>query len=208
MIEKNKKYVDPEELERKERADRFAKIWWKSRANMGVSQEYMALGLGVSRKTIQNWERGVSAPSFFQGTEWFRVLGVNPLPYYFAYVFPEEMDGIKGSDSDDKIDKALKELIDNLPRDGKRRLLYMLYGSHGSSPRALLNLINAHLQTPLKDRIVQAAMIVENYEIEKELGNIVSPENIQPDIDMVKNAMNKARDVVRNHQDGYMLDGE
>ena len=56
MIEKNKKYVDPEELERKERADRFAKIWWKSRANMGVSQEYMALGLGVSRKTIQNWE--------------------------------------------------------------------------------------------------------------------------------------------------------
>lgn len=40
-----------------ERVKRFAKIWWKSRADAGKSQEFMALSLGVSKKTIQNWEK-------------------------------------------------------------------------------------------------------------------------------------------------------
>ena len=39
------------------RATRFAKIWWKSGPTLENPQEFMALGLGVSKKTIQNWEK-------------------------------------------------------------------------------------------------------------------------------------------------------
>ena len=64
------------------RKKRFAEIWWKSRADAGMTQERLAVELGVSRKTIQNWESGATSPSLYQGTEWFRALGLNPLPYY------------------------------------------------------------------------------------------------------------------------------
>ena len=56
-----------------ERVKRFAQIWSLSRADTGKTQEYMANGLGVSKKTIQNWEKGASAPDLFEGSEWFRV---------------------------------------------------------------------------------------------------------------------------------------
>lgn len=198
---------DIEERERIERAKRFSKIWWRSRADAEVSQEYAAIGVGVSRKTIQNWEKGISSPNLFQASEWFNVLGLNPLPYFLDYIFPEKVDGIKASDDDKRIDETLNHLIAQLPMSGKRQLLYMLYGNHGSSPNAVLNLMNAHLQTPLKDRIVHAAMIVENYELEKMLGNLVSPNNVKPDVEMIKKSMDNARTTVEKHRSGYHLIG-
>ena len=196
---------DIEERERIERAKRFSKIWWRSRADAGVSQEYVAIGVGVSRKTVQNWEKGISSPDLFQASEWFNVLGLNPLPYFLDFIFPQDVDGIKGNDEDKRIDEALKQLIEQLPAAGKRQLLYMLYGNHGSSPKAVLNLMNAHLQAPLKDRIVHAAMIVENYELEKMLGNLVCPSNIQPDIKMLRTSMENARTTVEKHRSGYHM---
>lgn len=196
---------DIEERERIERAKRFSKIWWRSRADAGVSQEYVAIGVGVSRKTVQNWEKGISSPDLFQASEWFNVLGLNPLPYFLDFIFPQNVDGIKSKDEDKRIDEALKQLIEQLPAAGKRQLLYMLYGNHGSSPNAVLNLMNAHLQAPLKDRIVHAAMIVENYELEKMLGNLVCPSNIQPDIKMLRTSMENARTTVEKHRSGYHM---
>ena len=201
----NNNIEDIEEKERVDRAKRFSKIWWRSRADAEVSQEYVAIGVGVSRKTVQNWEKGISSPDLFQASEWFNVLGLNPLPYFLDYIFPEKVDGIKASDEDRRIEEALTHLISQLPASGKRQLLYMLYGHHGSSPNAVLNLMNAHLQTPLKDRVVHAAMIVEDYELEKSLGNLVSPANVQPDVKMLRISMDNARVTVEKHRSGYHL---
>lgn len=197
--------MDIEEKERIDRAKRFSKIWWRSRADAGVSQEYVAIGVGVSRKTVQNWEKGTSSPDLFQASEWFNVLGLNPLPYFLDFIFPQEVDGIRGNDEDKRINEALRQLVEQLPAAGKRQLLYMLYGNHGSSPNAVLNLMNAHLQAPLKDRIVHAAMIVENYELEKLLGNLVCPSNVQPDIGMIKTSIENARATVEKHRSGYHM---
>lgn len=201
----NNNIEDIEEKERVDRAKRFSKIWWRSRADAEVSQEYVAIGVGVSRKTVQNWEKGISSPDLFQASEWFNVLGLNPLPYFLDYIFPEKVDGIKASDEDRRVEEALTHLISQLPASGKRQLLYMLYGHHGSSPNAVLNLMNAHLQTPLKDRVVHAAMIVEDYELEKSLGNLVSPANVQPDVKMLRISMDNARVTVEKHRSGYHL---
>jgi DNA-binding XRE family transcriptional regulator len=79
-------------VDRAEKAKRFAEIWLKSRAEAGISQETMAMELEVSKKTIQNWERGLSSPSAFQVFEWFEVLGLNPIPYLLAYQYPQDID--------------------------------------------------------------------------------------------------------------------
>ena len=105
-----------------DRVKRFAQIWSLSRADTGKTQEYMANGLGVSKKTIQNWEKGASAPDLFEGSEWFRVLGINPLPYYLAFLYPWMFDGIKPDDNDEEIEQALLFLVKNMTQVEKRQL--------------------------------------------------------------------------------------
>lgn len=198
-----KEQLDPIEQERIDRLRKFSDIWMRSRADAGVSQEYLANEIDVSRKTVQNWERGISSPTFFQGTEWFRVLGLNPIPYYLEYLFPDSMKNVGTEEDEKKITEALLELINSLPKDGKRRLLYLLYGDHGSSPNSVLNLLNAHLQTPMSDRIMHANMILSNYELEAEMNNLSRPDHIQPDTELLHKSISCAKTAVLNNQSGY-----
>lgn len=185
-------------------AERFSRIWWQSRYDAHVTQEKLALGLGVSRKTIQNWEKGISSPTLFESMEWFRILGLNPMPYFLSYLFPDDVGDIKGSDGDDKIEDALSVIVDQLPPTAKRQLLYILLGNHGSSPTAVLNLMNAHLQSPMRDRISQAVHITENYELSKAMGSIVRPDNIQPSVELLHASIESAKEAVINGQKGYI----
>ena len=180
-------------------------IWRQSRYDAGVSQEFLANHIGVSRKTIQNWENGVSAPDFNQSSKWFEALGINPLPYFLGYIYPENMGNISAKVSDERIGSALKEIIDDLPAEGKRQLLYLFYGDHGSSPRAVLNLITAHLHLPMRERIAQADIIVDSYEMDEATGNLVGMDHIQPDIPLVKKAIAKAKEAVVNGAQGYQV---
>lgn len=191
------------EENRIERAQRFSKIWSQSRADCGVSQEYLAMGLGVSKKTIQNWEKGVSSPSFFQGTEWFHLLGLNPLPYYFQFVFPNAFAEDINPDDNESIEYALKQLIDTLPTNGKIQLLYLFYGEHGSSPYSVLQMLTAHLQVPMKERVSHASIIMQDYEMEKELGNLTCPDDVQPDLDLLRTALNQGKKAAIKKQTGY-----
>lgn len=188
---------------RSERLERFANMYRKSRAEIGMSQEKLAMELGVSRKTIQNWEMGISSPSFFQSSEWFRVLGVNPLPYYFDFVFPNEPGGKDMTISDDEVEKRLIEHIQNMPSNGKRALLYALYGEHGSSPMAIFQLLLAHLHCPMKDRVGHASLIMANYMMEKSVGGLVGTNHILPDEELLKESIEKGIDAVMNNSTGY-----
>lgn len=134
------------------------------------SQEHMAFELGVARKTIQNWENDVTSPSIDQAINYYKTLGLSPIPYLFRYVFPD-------TENDDKSKREeLKNLVELLPDKGVEQLLNLLKGEHGSSPRAVLDLVSAHLETPMKDRIMNASIIIKNYEMavikNKQIGNI------------------------------------
>ena len=94
-----------------ERAKRFSKIWWQSRADSGKSQEYMALGLGVSKKTIQNWEKGITSPDLFQSSEWFRLLGLNPLHYYLEFLYPDAFAHFLKADDPDAAAQIAEAII-------------------------------------------------------------------------------------------------
>lgn len=187
----------------KDRAVRFAKIWEKSRADAGKTQEYMAKGLGVSRKTVQNWEKGETSPDLFMGSEWFRVLGLNPLPYYLAFVYPEKFEGVEPSDSDEIIDQAIMTLVKNSTVREKRELLFLMGGKHGSSWYSLLQMFTAHCHTSLKSRVNAARLIVDNYEMEEETGELICEENIHPDIAMLKRAIEESKKSVANGDLGY-----
>ncbi len=164
-----------------------------SRNEAGKSQEYMALELGVTRRTIVNWENDVSEPTVSQSIAWYKLVNKNPIPYLLQTVYPD-MDKISAKDEDERILTALMQLINDLPAQGVRQLMYLFFGDHGSSPRAVLQMITAHLQTPMKDRIAHGQLVATNYEIAKRTGTLARPDHIQPDLDCLIQAIEDAKE--------------
>lgn len=183
---------------------RLARMLMLSRAESGMSQEKVALELGIAKKTVQNWERGVSAPTLPQAIGWFRVLKVPAMPYFLQFMFPD-IEGIGSKDSDEKIKKELLTLIEELPPEGIRQLMYLFYGNHGSSPRGIMNMLTAHLQSPMKDRYSHAVTILEDYKISHEKSNTTKPEHVQPNIPLLEEAIKNARESIINDKENYML---
>ena len=174
----------------------------KTRNESGKSQEYMAFELGVTRRTILNWENGVSEPSASQAIIWFKLVNKNPIPYLLQVTYPD-MDKISHKDDDAKILTSLMQIINDLPAEGVRQLMYLLFGNHGSSPRAVLQMITAHLQTPMKDRISHGQLIATDYEIAKRTDKLANPDNIQPDFDYLNAAIATAKIAVENNAKEY-----
>jgi len=182
--------------------DRFAEMWRRSRDDSGLTQREVAQRLGVSRTTIQNWESGYSCPTQLEGFQWFRALGLQPFPYYLALLYPE-FDGINADVDDQQINDALCRVIHDLPADSKRKLLYVLYGDHGSSPMAVLELITAHLQTPLRARLNVAETVRTNYEMAEAQDMLSRPEHIQPNVSLLNAAYDSAKTAVKQGRGAY-----
>ena len=175
-----------------------------ARNEVGLSQEEIAFRLGVARRTVQNWESGRSEPTIGQAMEWFQILGKSPIPFLLQVLIPC-FEHISGEDEDEKLREAMHHLVDELPPEGVRQLLYFFYGDHGSSPRALLQLVTAHLQTPMKDRVTQARVIAHNYEIAKKKGMVARPDHIQPDLAFLKDAIEAGEDAFLRDAEEYSL---
>lgn len=178
-----------------------------ARNESGKSQEAMAFELGVARRTIQNWESGKSEPTIGQTIRWFQLVDKSPIPFLLQTVIPS-FDRISGNDSEEKIREAMWTLVDELPEEGIRQLLYLFYGDHGSSPRAVLQLITAHLQTPMKDRVTQAGVIVHNYEMAARKGTIARPDHIKPDEEFLKKAIKAGEEAVLRDAKEYTINSE
>ena len=188
---------------RVDRVKRFSKIWWQSRADKQKSQEYMALSLGVSKKTIQNWEKGISAPDLFQSCEWFRALDLNPLPYYYAFLFPDTFGTPGAFENDQKIDQALSILIQQLSKEEKQQLLFIMAGRHGSSWHSLLQMFTAHCHTSMQARVTAARVILENFEMEEKTGALACPECVQPDLAVLRAAIDQGKHAAQNGEASY-----
>lgn len=187
--------------------ERFARIWRVSRAQAGISQDAIAKRLGVSKKTVQNWEAGTSCPSQSMGLAWFRACGVQPLPYYLSILYPGFGD-IPANPTDKQVDEYIMKVISGMPARTKRQILYMLSGYHGSSVVGVMEMVNAHLQTPLRDRVNVAQNISTNYTF-AETGNMIRcPKHIQPNMDILNMMIDKGKDAVLKGREEYTTDLE
>lgn len=181
---------------------RFADMWKRSRADSGMSQAEVAKRLGVSKTTVQNWEAGFSCPDQIEGFAWFRALGLPPMPYYLSVIYPDDCDAIRHDRSEENVTKMLIDMIKNLPFDKKKKLLFWLSGEHGSSPFSVLELVIAHLLTPLQSRISTAHTIAMNYTIAKKKGRLSST-RVHPNMEVLQKAIERATEATIGGNLGY-----
>lgn len=185
------------------RLKKFSEVFSESRIHARKSQEWMAFELGKTRRTVQNWESGRSAPDLFETLEWFRAINTNPFPYFLKLLYPDSIKDLSPASSDEKIEEAFNDLTHNLSVADKRALLYLYGGNHGSSPYSVIQLMLAHLHSPIISRISNAIMITGSYELNKQLGTLICKDNIQPDIDNLSEAIKKAEYAAIHHAEGY-----
>ena len=55
----------------------------------------------------------------------------------------------------------------------------------------------------MKSRVNAARMILENYEMEEASGELVCPENIAPDLGILRNAIEEGKRAVIKNSQGY-----
>lgn len=180
---------------------RYAEIFVKSRADGGKSQEYMAQALNVSKTTIKNWEKGVSFPNSFQEEMWFEVLGLNKSPYKFEYEYPELA---KSNNRKEALNKMFWNLPDFFTDADRQLLCFLVYGNHGSDWRSVLQMMVAHLQSPISIRAINATLVAQNYEMTKERNELVCPDDIQPNMQIFNTAITAGKKAAINNQRGYM----
>lgn len=174
----------------------------QSRYKADKSQTFMANTLGVSRRTIQNWEDGATAPDVVQLYEWFNALCMPPHPYILKILYPD-VDSNKFND-DAEMDKALLALAKDLPSHEKRKLLFILEGKHGSSPVSVIDMMVANLQTPLRDRLNICQCIISNYEIAEDLDILTNKDAVRPSVEHLKKALQSGIIAVRKRMNSYM----
>lgn len=185
-----------------ENTDKFSKMIKKARIESGKSQEYVAKKMGVTKKTIQNWECGYSSPSVTMCMSFFDAIGLQPLPFFLQLLYGEFND-ISPKSADKMIEHTLIERIKICSPQEKRKLLFLLYGDHGSSTHGILEMITAHLHVPLKDRLNVAQNVILNYEIAQKQGTVLNNEHVMPDIDFLKSAFDNAYSSVVENKTSY-----
>lgn len=173
------------------------------RYESGLSQRVLAEQLGVSKKTIQNWEQGVNQPPLDMIFNWFRVCGENPVHWLLEYACPQEFK--VDPNSYEEVDRAFNKLGEILTQEDKLALLYLYYGRHGSSPESVIQLFLAHLHNPLKDRISIAIDVATHYRLNKGLDSLVGGEEPSPNLELLDEAILSAYDAIANNRNGYVV---
>jgi transcriptional regulator with XRE-family HTH domain len=177
---------------------RYGKMMQFAREETGRSRNFMADSLDVTTKTIWSWENGYSYPNAKQLFDWFKVLGSDIQIYMNCYF---TTDGKHEVSNDKEITKELHKMIDSYKPRRRELLHYILCGKHGADMDALMNLEVAYLQTTWKDRIVQSAMILSNYRMNKERRQ----QKVEPNTDLISESIKSCAESYINDRAGYSI---
>lgn len=184
--------------------EQIAQLLRESRNSAGISQESIANALGVSRKSVQNWESGASAPNIKTLIKWFDFLDIPIYPYLFRVSNPE-FERINANSTDQDIKNALLKSIQDMDMSQIRKQFFEMFGEHGTAPAGMGEVKTAYLHLPMYVKIGIAEIICTQFEIAQARGELVKPDHIMPDVDALKSYIEMAKKAVIEGKDTYLI---
>lgn len=184
-----------------EYAERLGSLLRQAREKKNVSSVDMSKRMGLSRKTIDNWENAISSPDIAEMFKWFRVIDENPGPYLKEYLYPG------CNDTQFSKDTLLKNL-DSLSVRELEIINYYIAGDHGSSTYAFLNLGLCHLLLSVGSKQLCATMERLCFLNDQARDALSDPNAPEPDLYAFSMAIHAATEAYRKNQAGYAIDHE
>lgn len=182
------------------KSDMIGNILFATRNKSNKTQKFMAKALNKSVGTIQNWEFGLATPNLIDTFEWFNVLGINPLPYFLNYFYPDYYTKY----SDVNVTTQLVNYIQNIASESeKKKLAYCIWGKTGSSWQHQIDMLVAHNHTSMKSRVNTAQVIMDNYDMEKYRGELINTDDIMCDEDMLRSAIELGKKAAYQNSNTY-----
>lgn len=180
--------------------EQLGNILATTRTTAKMSQRDMARSLNVSIGTISNWEQGMGCPDMVEFLEWFEACKMIPMKAILEFFYPNTY---KYNDSE-KERTALIHYIKEVATDDEiEKLAFNIYGNTGSNWRSQLEMWTAHNNTSLRSRVNAAQFILDSYEIEKARDELITGENIQPNEELLRNAINAGKKSAIDRKNSY-----
>lgn len=184
-------------------ASKIGKALAEARVSAGLSQREMAIALNRGERTVQSWEKGISSPDSDEVFDWCSACGVSPISVFMEMIHPELYAVPDDGKTDEELDAELCRFVVNLPPLTKRLLLFILKGSHGSSPPAVISEVAANLHCPLNNRVSVCGTIIDQYNFAQNMGLDPCPDAPQPPIDDLKVNYKAGREASEKGAQGY-----
>lgn len=185
-------------------ASQIGKALAKARVSAGLSQVEIARRIEKGERTVQSWEKGCTSPDSDEIMDWCTACGVSPISVFMEMTHPDLYKVPDDGKADDELNAELLRLVVNLPPLTKRLLLFILKGSHGSSPPAVISEIAANLHCPLNNRASVCGTIIDQYTYAQIAGLDPCPDAPQPPIDDLKINYKAGRAAAENGAFGYI----
>ena len=179
-----------------EMKERQARLLRAERDAAGISQAKMASSMGMSRSTYQQREDAIALMGLDELMDFHAIVDRPVLPYLWQIMQPDHTYDLTPNGDDEQVADALAFAVQTLPIHYKRLLLFVLYGDHGGDPLSSIDMLAAHLQTSLYQRLMSSEVITNGYKLSKNLGTIKLPDHEQPDIDSLERTNATARDAI------------
>lgn len=191
-----------------ERAVRLAKTLKESREKFKKTQDYMAMGLNVSKNTIGNWEKGIAKPDLLEFLDWFELVGTNPNPYINNFINPMLKVLSNGNADIEALREEVIILDESITEEEIRFRMYVEQGDHGSDRYALRQLCKAYLQLPIEYRAIISDMVLDIFFLCLAKGTLNSAPEIEVDVDALEKAIRCGHNAALEGRYGYVIKDE
>lgn len=188
-------------MTRLEKRKRIAELISEARNKHSVTQMQIAELLGVSIRTVQSWEYGESSVPFEMVIDWFTILNEPLAPSLKRYLFGTPYKSTK-KNREQLIEEAIG-YINNMTNHEIECFDYIFSGVHGSSPMAYLQKTVCDLQSPIGNRLATCVLISTNYQGALMRGELTNPDSVQPNLDVLNDAITKATEAFHAKENSY-----
>lgn len=175
----------------------------KARVKAGLSQREMACMIEKNERTVQNWEKGQSSPDGDEIMDWFTACGASPLAAMQEMLHPE-LYRLQVTDmTDEELDEAIANFLDNSSRIVKEMILFIVLGKHGSYPPAVIAEICANLHTPLQNKVSVCGQVLDNYNCAVATHTDPVPDDVHPPVELLTTAYKSGKEASRRGETSY-----
>lgn len=175
----------------------------KARVEAGLSQREMAHLIGMTERTVQNWEKGQSSPDGDEIMDWFTACGASPLAAMQEMLHPELYRKQATNMTDEELDAAIAGFLDTSPRIVKEMILFIVLGKHGSYPPAAIAEICANLHTPLQNKVSVCGQVLDNYNCAVATHTDPVPDDVHPPVELLTTAYKAGKEAARRGETSY-----